>query len=402
MEYFTETAETHSKAIDKVKEKYGSGARILMQKKVKVPGFLGLFSRELVEVQGYVQQEKPEPRKSDLEEEKRRIIAQARSDQAAQALAQMAKDIQTIKQKIDTRAEASAPDAADHESLKRVKELLELNDFSQDLREELLSRLRREFTLEDLENFIAVQDAVLEWIAEFIGIQDDQLKNPPPGRPRVIALVGPTGVGKTTTIAKLAAAYSMQRQGARQLKVRIITIDNYRIGARQQMETYAGIMNVPFSSVETNEDLRKILAMHREETDIFLIDTIGKSPKDSVKLAEMKEILDACGKDAEPYLAMSAGTKTSDMREIMRQFEPFAYRSVIVTKLDETLHVGNILSVLKERGKTVAYVTTGQHVPVDIERATVMGFLLNLEGFRVNRIRLEAKYPGGETARIWK
>jgi flagellar biosynthesis protein FlhF len=184
--------------------------------------------------------------------------------------------------------------------------------------------------------------------------------------------------------------------------VRIITIDNYRIGARAQMETYAGIMNVPFSSVETNEDLRKILAMHREETDIFLIDTIGKSPKDSVKLAEMKEILDACGKEAEPYLAMSAGTKTSDMREIMRQFEPFAYRSVIVTKLDETLHVGNILSVLKERGKAVAYVTTGQHVPVDIERASVMGFLLNLEGFRVNRIRLEAKYPGGETARIWK
>jgi flagellar biosynthesis protein FlhF len=402
MEYFTETAETHSKAIDKVKEKYGSGARILMQKKVKVPGFLGLFSRELVEVQGYVQQEKPEPRKSDLEEEKRRIIAQARSDQAAQALAQMAKDIQTIKLKIDTRAEASAPNAVDHESLKRVKELLELNDFSQDLREELLSRLRREFTLEDLENFITVQDAVLEWIAEFIGIQDDQLKIPPHGRPRVIALVGPTGVGKTTTIAKLAAAYSMQRQGARQLKVRIITIDNYRIGARAQMETYAGIMNVPFSSVETNEDLRKILAMHREETDIFLIDTIGKSPKDSVKLAEMKEILDACGKEAEPYLAMSAGTKTSDMREIMRQFEPFAYRSVIVTKLDETLHVGNILSVLKERGKAVAYVTTGQHVPVDIERASVMGFLLNLEGFRVNRIRLEAKYPGGETARIWK
>ncbi len=402
MQYFTETAETHSKAIDKVKEKYGSGARILMQKTVKVPGFLGLFSRELIEVQGYVSQEKPEPRRADLEEEKRKIITQARSDQAVQQLSQMAKDIQSIKEKIDTVQGGEQAEAAEHPNIKRIRELLDLNDFSAEIRDATLARLRKNFSLEALEDFISVQDAVLEWLAQEIAIHDDSLRSPSAPKARVIALVGPTGVGKTTTIAKLAASYSIQKQGARPLRVRIVTIDNYRIGAKQQMETYASIMNVPFSSVETYEDLKKTLDMHRDETDVFLIDTIGKSPKDAVKLAEMKQILEACGKDAEPYLAMSAGTKTSDMREIMRQFEPFNYRSVIVTKMDETMHVGNIVSVLKERGKTVSYVTTGQHVPVDIERASVMGFLLNMEGFRVNRINLEKKYPGGEQARIWK
>ena len=177
--------------------------------------------------------------------------------------------------------------------------------------------------------------------------------------------------------------------------VRMITIDNYRIGARQQIETYGDIMGVPVSCVETADDLRKTIAMH-SDADLVLVDTVGKSPRDAVRLAEMQRVLAACGPKAETHLALSATTKASDMIQIMRQFEPFDYKAVVITKLDETNRIGNAVSALAERGKSVSYITNGQSVPQNIERARVTRLLMNLEGFRVDRPRLEARY--GEEA----
>jgi flagellar biosynthesis protein FlhF len=398
MRYFTETAETHSKAIEKVREKYGDSARILMHKTVRLPGLFGILRRDGVEVQGYIPAERPRPIAVDLEEEKRKIIAQARTDQAAQQILQMAKDIQEIKERVESGGLREQAQAAEHPTLAKLSGLLRLNDFTPEAEQRFIERLKREFPLAGLDDYFAAQDALLGWIGEMVEI----FREPEPDstRARVVALVGPTGVGKTTTIAKLAATYAMPRRGARQARLRIVSIDNYRIGARQQMETYAEIMRIPFSSVETYQDLKKTVDMHREDADMLLVDTIGKSPRDAVKLAEMKEILEACGPGAEPHLAMSAGTKARDMLEIMRQFEPFGYKSVIITKLDETLHVGNILSALGERRCPVSFLTTGQRVPVDIERASAMRFLLSLEGFRVNRVEFDKRFPREDG--MWK
>jgi flagellar biosynthesis protein FlhF len=206
--------------------------------------------------------------------------------------------------------------------------------------------------------------------------------------------VGPTGVGKTTTIAKLAAIHAVGMGGGKPQSVRMITIDNYRIGARQQIETYGGIMGVPVSCVETAEDLRKTIAMY-SDADLVLVDTVGKSPRDAVRLAEMQRVLAACGPDAEVHLALSATTKASDMVQIMRQFEPFDYKAIVITKLDETNRIGNAISALAERGKAISYVTNGQSVPQNIERARITRFLMNLEGFHVDRPRLEARYGEG-------
>ena len=202
-------------------------------------------------------------------------------------------------------------------------------------------------------------------------------------------------MGKTTTIAKLAAIHAVGIGGGRPQSVRMITIDNYRIGARQQIETYGDIMGVPVSCVETADDLRKTIAMH-SDADLVLVDTVGKSPRDAVRLAEMQRVLAACGPKAETHLALSATTKASDMIQIMRQFEPFDYKAVVITKLDETNRIGNAVSALAERGKSVSYITNGQSVPQNIERARVTRLLMNLEGFRVDRPRLEARY--GEEA----
>ncbi len=209
--------------------------------------------------------------------------------------------------------------------------------------------------------------------------------------------MGPTGVGKTTTIAKLAAMHRIGTNGESPKEVRMLTVDNYRIGARTQIETYGEIMEIPVFCAESCQELRKKLALF-DDADLILIDTIGKSPRQSMMLAEMKELLSACGERAEVHLAMSATTKTSDISEILQQFEPFKYRSVILTKLDETMRIGNIISVLAERQKSISYLTDGQVVPQDICRASVPRLLMNLEGFRIDKNRIEKKFGSAVVA----
>ncbi|MDP3179705.1 MAG: flagellar biosynthesis protein FlhF, partial [Spirochaetaceae bacterium] len=249
MQYFTEQAGSHREALELVRAKYGDSAQILSHKTVRFGGILGLFAREGVEVTGYLRPEgRPErtadrqaaraaqPQR-DLEEEKRKIIAQARADQALQ---QVLAEIQGLRDRLDERPRA-ASDAEDHETIRRLDALLALNDFSEGFRREAIARIRRDFSLEALEDAAEVEAAVLEWIGDSIRVWRE-----PEGKGRrVLALVGPTGVGKTTTIAKLAAIYSVGIGGEKPRSVRMITIDNYRIGARQQIETYGGIMGVP-------------------------------------------------------------------------------------------------------------------------------------------------------------
>jgi flagellar biosynthesis protein FlhF len=281
-----------------------------------------------------------------------------------------------------------------------MAEILILNDFPPSFRTAILGRIKKEFSLEELENFELVQGKVLEWIGESISIYKDSAFH---RRPRIVILVGPTGVGKTTTIAKLAANFGRDNRGRRIREIALITIDTFRIGAPQQLEAYGNILNCPCHAVEDYDELKKTIALHADETDMILIDTIGKSPRDSMKLGEMKQILDACGSHAETHLALSAATKSSDVLEILRQFEPFNYRSVIITKLDETARTGNILGALAEKKKSISYITNGQKVPADISEASAINFLINLDGFKVNRIKLESLFPetGSGQFRQW-
>ncbi len=394
MEYFTEQAPTYSECMRKIRSKYGDGAKVLMQRSVRVGGVLGLFAKDGVEMSGVVGAEPTRyglegakaPRKApDLEEEKRKILANLNKGDPTLQL--VLSEVRGLKEKLETSA---ARGGEDHPTVAKIAELLSRNDFSPSFAQGIEERIKKEFSLDALDDFETVQDRVVDWIGESVKLyKDDGFQ----ARPRVMVLVGPTGVGKTTTIAKLAAAYGLGGAGSRPLSVRMITIDNYRIAARQQIETYGNIMGIPVSCVETYDDLRKTIALYAQDVDLILVDTIGKSPRDVVKLAEMKQLLEACGSSADVHLALAATTKSSDMREILQQFEPFGYRSVIVTKLDETIRVGNVVSALTERGKCVSYITDGQRVPQDIARASVVRFLINLEGFRVDRRRVDERFP---------
>jgi flagellar biosynthesis protein FlhF len=387
MQYLVEQGSSHREVLEKVRARYGDSAQVLSHRTVRSGGFMGLFAREGVEITFYLKDDavrEGEKKKSEMEEEKRKLLERVNQERAWQ---EVLTEVRSIKETIVESAQRPSHADPEHPVLSALDEKLADNDFSRWYRDELLARARSEFSLDTLDDYDVVESAVMEWIGDAIRIPGAAR----PVKPRVIVLVGPTGVGKTTTIAKLAALHNLGIGGIKAQDVRMITIDSYRIGARQQIETYGSIMRVPVSSVETAGDLRQTIAMYRD-IDLILVDTIGKSPRDAVRLAEMQQILDACGPSAEVYLAVAATTKTQDMLDIFRQFEPFRYRGIVVTKMDETGRVGNVLSALAETDKAVAWVTDGQKVPQDIAPAHPLRFLMNLEGFSPNRPKLEERY----------
>ena len=211
-------------------------------------------------------------------------------------------------------------------------------------------------------------------------------------------VVGPTGVGKTTTIAKLAAIYGLGDGRTPARRVRIITIDNYRIAAKQQIETYAEIMRIPVSLVESAEDLRKNIALY-QDTDLILVDTIGRSPRDLGKLAEMKEILAACGSQAERL--PRAGRHDQGERH---GGDPSAVRAVRIpcrhpheARRDDAHRQRPLLP--RAAAHAGGYLCDGQGVPQDLEEATPVRLLMNMEGFRIDREALEKRFNGSARGR---
>jgi len=378
MEYFTEQAFTHSEALNRVQSKYGNRARIMNHRTIKMGGFLGFFSREGVEISGYISSSAPQ--KKDLDKQKSEILASVQKNNSWELVL---KEVQALGSRLENNRD-EGEEKKTHPSITKAAGLLSRNEFSYAFIKRCETWMKQTFTLQELDDYAKVQQRLIEWIGNQIALHKPRKRE----KPMVFIIVGPTGVGKTTTIAKLAASYAIGSEGSRPLKVRILTIDNYRIGAKQQIETYGEIMEIPVSAVETKEEIQKYLALY-DDADIIFVDTIGKSPKDFMKLAEMKELINSCDAKASIHLAVSSTTKPSDIEEIIRQFEPFGCESVILTKLDETNRIGNIISVLAEKQKELSYLTIGQRVPQDIERASVKKLLMRLEGFDINRNQLE-------------
>lgn len=183
------------------------------------------------------------------------------------------------------------------------------------------------------------------------------------GRHKTVALVGPTGVGKTTTIAKLAANFRL-RDG---LRTGLVTVDTYRIAAVEQLRTYAEIIDLPMKVVTSPQEMRRALD-ELSGLDLVLIDTAGRSPRDDLRISELKACLQEARAD-EIHLVLSAATAPRDLPEIAQQFAAVPLTAVILTKLDELLHPGNLLSIARQLRYGISHLTTGQDVPDDIESA---------------------------------
>ncbi len=185
-----------------------------------------------------------------------------------------------------------------------------------------------------------------------------------PGKTRVAALVGPTGVGKTTTVAKLAAYAQLHLKQ----KVALVTLDTYRMAAVDQLQQYAQILQVPLHVALTVEDLRSALRFYQDRA-LVLIDTPGHSPKDTETLGQLRGLLDELP-EVETHLVLSATTKPRDLTEIATRYEPLRPTRLLFTKLDETSTYGPILSTLARVKRPLSYLGTGQEVPDALELAT--------------------------------
>lgn len=242
------------------------------------------------------------------------------------------------------------------------------SEVAEPISRELLDELRRASppaVLQDRDRlFERLQRAIADQFHTSGPIRAGRALGPENSGRRVAALVGPTGVGKTTTIAKLAANFRLREK----LNVGLITVDTYRVAAVEQLRTYADIIDLPMEVVATPREMREAIEKFAD-LDLVLLDTAGRSPRDEVKLQELKSVLGVAQPD-EVYLVLSATTGAQSLLRTVEQFAPVGVNSLLITKLDEAPAIGHLLTLARNCDHPVSYLTNGQNVPDDIAVAS--------------------------------
>jgi len=236
-------------------------------------------------------------------------------------------------------------------------------ELADEVADEVVAQVRRSLDDEAAADESLVLDAVRRELAAMIPAAPTPQtpRRAKDGRPLTIALVGPTGVGKTTTIAKLAATYKLRKGKS----VGLITSDTYRIAAVDQLRTYANIIGLPLEVAMTPADM-KAACSRLSQRDVILIDTAGRSPSDEARLAELREFL-AAASPHETHLVLSSASSERAMVDAAERFGVASPDRVIFTKLDESVGFGVIVNAARRIGMKLSFVTTGQEVPDHLE-----------------------------------
>jgi len=250
-------------------------------------------------------------------------------------------------------------------------------EVSEELSRELIERLRTGASNDDLKDPVLMKSRMTRLIEESIDCGGPIRVIP--GQRKLVALVQPSGVGKTTTIAKLAPSFHLRERQ----RVGLITVDTYRIAAVDQLRTYADIIDLPMEVVSTPREMRAAVA-RMADLDLILMDTAGRSPRDEVRIQELKSMLGEAKAD-EVHLVLSSVTSASSMKKTAERFAEVGVTSLLLTKLDEATGLGNLLPVLRDCNLPVSYVTNGQNVPDDIaaaDRRRLARIVLGMESIK--------------------
>lgn len=385
------TGKSREECEQKLFKEYGNSYEIIGCRTYLKGGFLGIGQREVCDVK-YVLKPRPLTSREAFEQNKQDFINKVSggNSQSFTQLANINKQLEELKESFDSKLKDFAvanSSSGKHPSVQKIEDLLVQNEFTLSYINGITNRLRAELPMESLDDFDFVQRTVVDWIGKSISIYPKLPMKPP----HVIVLVGPTGVGKTTTIAKLAGSILVEAKNKNQPRpsIRMITIDHTRVGAEEQLERFGTIMSIPVEKAQNAADVKKIFDMYKEDLDVLFIDTPGYSPNDFANIGKMREILGIPGMSKDVYLTITASVKARDLLSIIQVYEQFNYDSVIITKWDETNAFGNVLSVLAEKNKPIAYIADGQKVPREIKRASVVECLKFLNDFKIDREHIE-------------
>ncbi|WP_422121932.1 flagellar biosynthesis protein FlhF [Planococcus sp. X10-3] len=359
-----------SEALPMIKRDLGADALILNTKKVKVGGFIGFFQKEKLEVTAAVeakpkkkkavQPEKDEPSVADIQQPAPPYSPNSvnhKNSADERETGDLINELKGIKQfMMQSMQEDHLP-----VTLQPLNQRLNSQEVTKEIQSEILSKMMLKLGQQPDISTAQIHRMAKTEIIRLIGLHQQK---PEVKDPEIICFIGPTGVGKTTTIAKIAADL-MLREGKR---VGLITSDTYRIAAVEQLKTYAGILNIPIQVVDSAEDLT--LAMTElKACDIILMDTAGRNYQQKQYIDDLEALLSDKNK-IQINLVLSLTSKYEDMRKIIDNFQTIKMDQLLLTKQDETSSSGAILNLVYHYSIPVTYIANGQNVPDDILAAT--------------------------------
>ena len=391
-------APTEKEAILLAKEELGPNAIVMNVKTIKPAGLFKLFKKSRVELTAAIDdnssdkiEKSSESRESSVESEKYRFgmgfddgklsSDDKTSDEAQNAIEEKINSIaklleqqmlatktaSTEESKEENNKDNSNEKAEESNTTKEVKtpnkvldlvrnQLLE-NEVKEKYVNAIIDELDADNPNQPIDNILAsVYQKIVLKLGEIEALKAGESK------PKIVFFVGNTGVGKTTTLAKLASKCILEDK----LRVAILSVDTYRIAAIEQTKTFANILNTPFEVVYTPEDMQKNIEKYKEY-DLILVDTAGRSHRDENQKKDLQAIVD-CVKDYEKeiYLVVSVTVKYKDLLNMAEVYNKLFDYKLIFTKIDETKGLGSILNLKLDMDKTLSYVTWGQKVPDDI------------------------------------
>jgi len=369
-------------AMLKVKMDLGSEAVILNTRKIKQKGLLKMFSKPMVEVlaavdEFYGQKEKNGPFKSEMATpvSDKKVENYNKLDEKEEKLAllenkvnNMENVLQKIYEQVSQDNTKPSPKVQQTEEKQKIKAIelfynnLLKNEVDGHIAKQIMDVIQSKVS--DTSSISDIGAILYKLISGILG-KPQTLKLREDGKPTVVIFVGPTGVGKTTTLAKIAAEYSLNHKK----KVGLITADTYRIAAVEQLKTYGEILGIPVEVIYSINEINDAMDKFKDK-DIILIDTAGRSHRNKTQFDELKMLVEVSSAD-EVFLVLSTTTGMRNCREILASYSFLKDYKLIFTKLDETPSLGIILNARRLTNKNLSYVTVGQSVPDDIEVANV-------------------------------
>ncbi|RKY89483.1 flagellar biosynthesis protein FlhF [candidate division KSB1 bacterium] len=361
------TAPTMKEAIAQMKKELGDDAVVLKSEKINKGGIFDFFGKELIEITAAKDEPKAKSPYPSRNLYSSRINFNTNTEGIKKELndlsiSMLKEEIKEIKNEMSRMSDLlkyrDMPNLPENLILV-LKQLLE-NEVEERIAKKLIEGIHYQLKGDDYNNLKLILDLLLKKISSLIKVVPEN--NLPRSEPKTIALIGPTGVGKTTTIAKLATKNKLINRK----KVGLISIDTFRIAAVEQLKTFANIAEIPLKVVYTPDEMINAVS-EMKDMELIYIDTTGRSQKDTPRLKEIKKFLEMIHPD-EVHLVISMTSKLKDIMDVVEKFGIITYNRLLFTKLDETTNLGAALSVITRIKKPLSYLSTGQNVPDDIEK----------------------------------